>query len=519
MAFLKKYILYIFISFSVYVAIIIGETWDENYHYEIGKITFNYIFSFGQINKDLFYREVYSPLLWMVQYFISLIFPITYKTEVLHVINLFFALTAAFGLKKVTKILFNSKVSEYAFVLLLFYPVFFGHMSINSKDIFLASCHVWIFYYLLKYLRYPNSIRPIELKLKISILLAIGTGIQLLFIGSLLPIILFLFFDAFFFKKILKKEIIFKKLIVDFFIVFTIFYLILILFWIDTHSNIVTNPFNFISFMFSDAFKTGWSYNNLNGFYFESINTPINYFILLLFFKSPEFFIFLYICFFFAFIKKNKNFENYYESFNYKIIFIFSIISLPTIITLFITFPIYDGLRLFMWSIPYIMIPPAILLNILSLKKKLNKFIILLTALLFVFYLYNFIKITPYQYTYLNIFTGNKNKVYQKFVNDYWGASLKELIANIKIEKNTYLSISLCGVSKKLVERLLIKNNFSNFDFDSYDNSEYVIMTNRTIKNTEHPYNISNCFDFLKGEDQTYVKRNGVILSTLRKIN
>ena len=44
-------------------------------------------------------------------------------------------------------------------------------------------------------------------------------------------------------------------------------------------------------------------------------------------------------------------------------------------------------------------------------------------------------------------------------------------------------------------------------------------MTNRTVKSTEHPYDITNCFDFLKGEDQTYVKRNDVMLSTFRKIN
>ena len=519
MTFLKKYIFYIFILFSIYVAIIIGETWDESYHYEIGKITFNYIFSFGQINKDLFYREVYSPLLWMVQYFISLIFPINYKTEVMHVINLFFALTAAFGLKKITKILFNSRVSEYSFVLLLFYPVFFGHMSINSKDIFLASCHVWILYYVLKYLRHPNLIRPIVLKLKISVLLAIGTGIQLLFVGSLIPIILLLFFDAFFFKKILKKEIIFKNFLIDFLIVFITFYLILILFWIDTHSNIFTNPFKFISFMFSDEFKTGWSFNNLNGFYFNSTDAPINYFFLLLFFKSPEFFIFLYILFFYFFITENKKFGIRYESFNYKLTFVFFIISLPTLIIYFIPFPIYDGLRLFMWTIPYIMIPPAIFLNYLNLKKKINKFLIIAIALIFTFYFYNFIKITPYQYTYLNLFAGNKSQVYQRFVNDYWGASLKELIKNLKINKNTYLSISLCGVSKKLVERLLIKNNFSNFEFNTYDNSEYVIMTNRTLKTAEHLYTITNCFDFLKGEDQTYVKRNDVMLSTFRKIN
>ena len=39
---------------------------------------------------------------------------------------------------------------------LLFYPLFFGHMAFNSKDTILAFSHVWIFYYVLKYLKNQN---------------------------------------------------------------------------------------------------------------------------------------------------------------------------------------------------------------------------------------------------------------------------------------------------------------------------------------------------------------------------
>ena len=40
--------------------------------------------------------------------------------------------------------------------------------------------------------------------------------------------------------------------------------------------------------------------------------------------------------------------------------------------------------------------------------------------------------LTPYHYTYLNLFAGDFSKVNKKFENDYWGTSLKELVNKIK---------------------------------------------------------------------------------------
>ena len=47
-------------------------------------------------------------------------------------------------------------------------------------------------------------------------------------------------------------------------------------------------------------------------------------------------------------------------------------------------------------------------------------------------------------------------------------------------------------------------------------------MTNRSTNKIENIYsseNVTNCFDKFIGKDVSVVKRNGVILSVIRKIN
>ena len=99
-------------------------------------------------------------------------------------------------------------------------------------------------------------------------------------------------------------------------------------------------------------------------------------------------------------------------------------------------YPVYDGLRLFIWFIPYVCIIPAFVIYFLinNINPLKNKFSSLILTFLIIFYLVNFFGYTPYQYTYLNIFNGKSDKKSSKFENDYWGVSIKELV-----EKNSSL--------------------------------------------------------------------------------
>ena len=511
-------ILLTLISFSIFCALIIGESWDEGTNLIIGKITLEYLFSFGRINNEVTFREIYSPLYWLLQSIFIKVFPFEYKVQVTHIINLIFSFGVVFGISKLSKQLFNKDIGRIVFLLLFFYPIFFGHMSMNSKDTILAFSHVWIFYYLIKYIKNQdiNRIRNYCIAY-IGVLAALANGIQILFLGSTIPIFLFLILEVFYFKKFSKKKISLLKLLFDALKCFLIFYFVLIIFWIDAHENILLSPYKILLSTMSDNFWTGWPFNLMNGDYFISTEVPKNYLIINLLYKSPEFFLILYPLFFIFVLKNNNYFKRKFKNFYYKILIILLFILFPNVILIFLPYPVYDGIRLFLWSIPYLCIMPALAIyyiyeNINFLSSKI------LSAILFSFafyFLYFFIMLSPYQYTYLNLLNGDSKTNYSKFENDYWGVSLKELINQIDLDKDKTIIFSTCGANHGVVKKYLLKAGYNNIKFSSPEDSTYIIMTNRVID-----FNgFSNCFDRYNGKDIFKVVRNGKSLSIIRKIN
>ena len=93
---------------------------------------------------------------------------------------------------------------------------------------------------------------------------ATGTGIQLLFLGSLIPALIIFLFCLIYFKN---RKI--HELVIDFTIFIIFFYLILILFWVDTHNNVFNTPFKFLLDTFS--LNVGWPFNLTNGNYTFSV--------------------------------------------------------------------------------------------------------------------------------------------------------------------------------------------------------------------------------------------------------
>ena len=141
---------------------------------------------------------------------------------------------------------------------------------------------------------------------------------------------------------------------------------------------------------------------------------------------------------------------------------------------------------------------------------------LLLMTTLVVYFLYNFFIITPYQYTYLNFFNGKNEIRYKNFENDYWGASIKELIKKTDFSKNKRLKLTTCGVEVVIAKNYFKKNGFTNFSFERDDNADFVIMTNRSISWNNK---ITNCFHKFHGENIYEVSKNRLILSVIRKNN
>ena len=195
----------------------------------------------------------------------------------------------------------------------------------------------------------------------------------------------------------------------------------------------------------------------------------------------------------------------------------------PNLVSFIIPLPLYDGLRLFLWTLPYFCIIPGLMIYYLieNFKFLFSKLTLLFLLVPITYFLINFITITPYHYTYLNIFNGELKNRYQKFENDYWGVSIKELIKKTNLEDKKVLKIATCGVSPALVKKYLYEKGFLNNKFVAPKESDYLIMTNRTVsleEKSEYSKKITNCFDKYKGQDIFSVSRNGIVLSVIRKI-
>jgi len=522
----KQKILFLFlIIFSIYCALTIGEAWDEGFLINQGKTAINYLLSLGKIEDDILQREYYSPIYYSLKFLFIQIFPIKYQIEGSHLINLIFSLSAVVGIKKLSKELFNENVGKIVFLILFFYPIFYGHMAFNSKDTIMASSHVWIFYLSIQYVRKQYIKQKANSYINfIAVLSAVATGINLFFLGSLIPIFLFLLIDIFFLKKITCKTFSKKKFLIDIIRGFLIFYFLLIIFWIDVHPNIFVLPFKFFLDWFIGDFWRGLPYILMNGDYFLYEEIPKSYLLINLIYKSPEYFLLTYIIFLTTFLKSKNFFKKKFFLFNYKLILITSMIVFPFILLYFTPFSIYDGLRHMLWMIPYICIIPGLTIyylikNIDSIKAKLT---LSLLSLFIIYFLFNFFLITPYQYTYLNTLNGKIENRYKKFENDYWGSSIKELVNKVNLNKKSTISFATCGVPLNLAKDYLKKRGYSNLKFVNSKDSNYIIMTNRVTLDDENIYkseNLTNCFDKFKGEDVFRVTRNGMLLSVIRKIN
>ncbi len=513
----KNILFLILIFFSLYCSVSIGFSWDEFTLSNQGKIAANYLLSLGRIEpEDVFRREFYSPIYYAIKYLLIQAFPINFHVQASHMVNLFFSITAIVGFKKLCENLFNKQVGNIGFLILFFFPAFFGHMGFNSKDTIIAFCHIWIFYSSLKYIQ-THKIKYLNL---VGLLAAIGTGINLFFLGSLIPLFIFFIVEFFFLKKFNKNNIFPKKIAFDFLVCFLIFYSILVLFWIDTHENIFILPFKLFSeWAFSDLWR-GYPYLLLNGEYFNYNEIPKSYLLINILMRSPEYLLFSYLIFLFSLIYSSGFFKFKIKLFNYKITIVLSMLIYPFLLLYFTPFSIYDGLRHVLWMIPYLCIIPA--LAIFYLWEKINLLMIkLLSTFLiasFGFFFFNFIITTPYQYTYLNIFNGNKVNHYNKFENDYWGGSIKELIKKMNLPKNKQFNFAICGVSKAVPKFYLKKFGYSNFSMGNSSNSEFIIMTNRATPSND-PGKLTNCFNKFRGKNIYKVSRNGVDLSIVRKIN
>ena len=532
---INNIILWFLIIFATYCAFFIGLTWDTFFHIDIGSNRLRYLLSLGTYDYTPYADQKFYPGFFdTLTVFITKMFPKKYEIETIHLTRLIFSISTIFGISKIASELFNKQVGKIVFILCFFNPTFFGHMAINQKDIIIAFSNIWATYLIIKYLKNQslNEKRNSYLVL-LGLVIGLGLGVRIAFFGTLIPVVLISIIEIFFLKQFISRDFSNRKLVIDIIKVIIISYFLMILCWPETHENIFILPFKLFIESFEDI--RGVSGGLSAGNFYLSSETPKLYLLTNLFYKLPEFILLTYFIFIYLIFKKKVFFEKNFKSFSIKLILIFSILIFPHILLFISPYKIIDGLRLFLYMMPYICIIPALVIYYLIFNFKMYTSKIFLTSIFifFTYYLLIFFSLTPYQYTYLNIFNGDFSKSHQKFENDYWAVSINELVNQIPNNKdllnNSELKLAFCGASDDNVKFYL--KNIKNFKFQQVnwinEDYDYIFMTNRVIltdldsnmTSKEKINTLETCFDRFKGSDVITVKRNSLILSTLRKKN
>ena len=182
---------------------------------------------------------------------------------------------------------------------------------------------------------------------------------------------------------------------------------------------------------------------------------------------------------------------------------------------------IYDGIRLFLFLIPLFCSIAAlsIIYLIYNLKKNYLNYIVTGVFIFFtILSLNRFFIFSPYQYSYLNYTFFDLSLASNKFENDYWNTSWKELIKNIPDiingKKISNYKFATCGGDKNVALHYLSKR-FKKINFTKPIDADFIIMTNRASFNKNDK---RSCFDIYKGKDLFLVKRDNLILSKLTMI-
>ena len=512
----------LFLFFAIFCSINIGMSWDEPQNHWQGAIRADYLKSleFGQFKfKRGGWSEVepglYDTFHFFIADFLIKIFP-GKLIGIKHLINLTFSFAALGGLFVLSKKIFNKEVAYLATLLCLLNPFFFGHISINPKDTISCFALVWFAYYAYKYCINFEKKR-LKFLILTSVFMGVGVGTRLPFFAVPVPVIIAaLIFIFISFKEKLGMIEIYKKVLFDFVIFCSITFFLMVLAWPYVHSSPDILLKAFSSYV---LYPHGPVLEIMNGNYYETAATPRSYFFNFFIFRFPIYISILLISLAIL-IRTDKNFfTSEFKHFINKIIIIFAIIFFPIVVHLIVQVKIYNGIRLFLFIIPFlsllIAIPVYYILK--NFKKSIYiKSLLSITTIFFLLFLQRFIFLTPYHYDYSNFVNLKFSNTEKLYIHDYWTTSYKELMKLIKKDSSIQnIKADYCGGDRFGLRYLIKKHSGNKVKLVPYEEADYIIMID-TVSNDIT--NKSSCFTQRPGEDIVVVSRLGVKLSVLRKL-
>ena len=347
--------------------------------------------------------------------------------------------------------------------------------------------------------------------------MGVGVGTRLPFFAVPVPVIIAaLIFIFISFKEKLGMIENYKKVLFDFVTFCSITFFLMVLAWPYVHSSPDILLKAFSSYV---LYPHGPVLEIMNGNYYETAATPRSYFFNFFIFRFPIYISILLISLAIL-IRTDKNFfTSEFKHFINKIIIIFAIIFFPIVVHLIVQVKIYNGIRLFLFIIPFLSLLIAISVYYIlkNFKKSIYiKSLLSITTIFFLLFLQRFIFLTPYHYDYSNFVNLKFSNTEKLYIHDYWTTSYKELMKLIKKDSSIQnIKADYCGGDKFGLRYLIKKHSGNKVKLVPYEQADYIIMID-TVSNDIN--NKSSCFTQRPGKDIVAVSRLGVTYSVLRKL-
>lgn len=444
-----------------------GETYDEAFYLGTGEIYIKFLKTFD--NKDILKITNVELPSWAVTagafFAKSKLFPNLISSERFH-------LVAAISSAVVVTVIFNLiyiytkslLASFFGSSSLLFYPQFFIHSLINSRDMALVAGYSISILLLLLFLKYRRNVFLISS--------AVTSGFTFDIKFNAVYLLLIVLFSLSIYIKNIKKAIFF-------FLIFSVIFLISVFIfwpylWFDTKSHILAILNFFNRFYRGETVFFGkiiFSHQNVPWYY------PLS---MLAIFTPPP----LLICVFIGIASILKNLITRKTDLSAVFLIWFSV----PLLRFFIpksSFA-YDQIRHFLEVLPTLSILGA--LGLFYLYEKLNKSkILIVLSILIIFYQIYLVGIYhPYQTAYFNFLAGPSFYVNQAFDIEYWGHVYKEATRSLK---NRYPKDTVFFMPSSFGYHLLGANQFPYKLTEKIDDKfDYVIFMNRKSFWYKDPY-------------------------------
>ncbi len=397
----------------------------------------------------------------------------------------------------------NRKFAFLFTILLVLTPSFSGHSLFNQKDISFLF-HI----FLATLLIVQNGLnKNTKLFYLASILSGIAISLRISGIIFIFAAVLFSIFYHLIFEKKSWRDVLYYYLK---FAVISIFTFLLV------SPGSWFSPIEFVLESLRQQIFLGWTGSTLtNGVFIEAKNMSSFYLITWFFYKLPIVYHFLIVSSFLGL---------YFKILRKDIFYLFSIYFLLFVNIAFIFYKpeVYDGIRQFLFLLPYIIyISTSILLEV---SKKFK----VLTPIVLIYLVLTQYGLGPYKYVYFNEFTNEETITYEcqnvdgcgDWLTDYWGYSAKHLTDYIN--KNNIQDVYFCKRAE-LWDPYVNESLNPNYDNLKILNSEFFLATiYRPRLNVDGCGFIQNNIDYeckLIYKTEAQLRNNSIDLNYLKKCN